>query len=420
MTETRGRLGATTGAAIYVGALLGPGVLFVPALAAAAAGPASLVTWVALLAVSVPLAVTFAALGVRHPTDGGVAAYAEAAFGRAAARVTAWWFLGAIVIGAPAVMHVGGAYVAVLAGGSATVAATAAAGMLLAVVGANLAGLRMTMRFQRLLSAGLAGLLVVVVGAALPHVQSVAWHPFAPHGWGSVGTATTLVMFSFFGWEAVAQLVGLFANPARDLPRAMFAAFVVTAVLYLGLVVATIGVLDGAGDSVVPLADLARHGLGGAGRSITVVLAACLTMGTVNAYTASGLRLVRALADEGALRAGTARAALPAHAAFASVAIGLLAAHQVSVSLLTRGVSACLIAVYVAGTAAGVRLLKGPPRAAAVIGLAASLAMLVAAGTAVAFPLVLALLATPWSRRPTRPAAGRAGAARLPSGRGAS
>ena len=44
------RIGAVTGAAIYVGALLGPGVLFVPGLALAQAGPASIVVWIALLA----------------------------------------------------------------------------------------------------------------------------------------------------------------------------------------------------------------------------------------------------------------------------------------------------------------------------------------------------------------------------------
>src|SRR6185369_16717143 len=59
------------GAALYVGALIGPGLLLVPALAARAAGPASIVAWIALLLLSAPLAITFAALGVRHPVAGG-------------------------------------------------------------------------------------------------------------------------------------------------------------------------------------------------------------------------------------------------------------------------------------------------------------------------------------------------------------
>lgn len=60
-------LSTRTGTAMYVGAVLGPGVLFLPSLAARVAGPASVLAWAALLALSVPLAVTFAALGVRFP-----------------------------------------------------------------------------------------------------------------------------------------------------------------------------------------------------------------------------------------------------------------------------------------------------------------------------------------------------------------
>ena len=59
-----GQLGISRGAALYVGALIGPGLLLVPALAVQAAGAASIVAWGALLVLSAPLAITFAALGV--------------------------------------------------------------------------------------------------------------------------------------------------------------------------------------------------------------------------------------------------------------------------------------------------------------------------------------------------------------------
>jgi amino acid efflux transporter len=67
------------GAAFYVGALVGPGVLVVPSLAAQAAGPASVLAWGGPLVLSVALAATFALLGTRHPVVGGVAAYVQEA-----------------------------------------------------------------------------------------------------------------------------------------------------------------------------------------------------------------------------------------------------------------------------------------------------------------------------------------------------
>src|SRR2546427_4602809 len=101
-------LGVLRGAALYVGALIGPGLLLVPALAAQAAGAASIVAWGALLVLSAPLAITFAALGVRHPVAGGVSAYVREGFGDAAAAVTGGWFLAAVFLGAPAVALIGG------------------------------------------------------------------------------------------------------------------------------------------------------------------------------------------------------------------------------------------------------------------------------------------------------------------------
>ncbi|HEX5620594.1 MAG TPA: amino acid permease, partial [Solirubrobacteraceae bacterium] len=90
-------LSTRSATALYVGAVLGPGLLIVPALAAEAAGPASLVAWVVLLVLSAPLAATFAALGVRFPEAGGTAAYVRAAFGRRPGAVTGWWFLVGVV-----------------------------------------------------------------------------------------------------------------------------------------------------------------------------------------------------------------------------------------------------------------------------------------------------------------------------------
>lgn len=60
------QIGTARGSALYIGALLGPGLLLLPGLAASQAGPASIVAWAVLLGASALFAVVFAALGVRH------------------------------------------------------------------------------------------------------------------------------------------------------------------------------------------------------------------------------------------------------------------------------------------------------------------------------------------------------------------
>src|SRR3954469_23755207 len=85
-----GHLDVPQGAALTIGAVLGTGVISLPALASDAAGPASLLAWVGLLLLSIPLASTFAALGSRYPDGGGVSTYARQAFGAPAATVVGW------------------------------------------------------------------------------------------------------------------------------------------------------------------------------------------------------------------------------------------------------------------------------------------------------------------------------------------
>jgi amino acid efflux transporter len=369
-------LGPLRGSALYVGALLGPGVLLVPALAVQAAGAASIVAWAALLVLSAPLAITFAALGVRHPVAGGVSAYVRAGLGDDAAAATGVWFLVAVLLGAPAVSLIGGLYVADLTGGGTTLAALVGLAMFATVLVANVFGLRVSSGLQLGLSALLITVLVVAIAVALPSRAGDHWTPFAPHGWFAVGTAANILIWMFVGWEAVAQLVGDFRDPAHDLPRAMALAFAVVTVVYVGLAVATIGVTAGT-TSRVPLADLVSVGFGRAGRDATAVLALALTMGTMNVYIGGTAKLLAALAQERALPAwlgGDAHRSIPRRplaliATIGSLGLLGLVAGIGSPSTLVRGTSACFIAVYLLAVLSAVRILEGHVRALAAFAL---------------------------------------------------
>ena len=336
---------------------------------------------------------------MRFPEAGGTAAYARAAFGARTGAVTGWWFLAGVVIGAPAVALIGGFYVADLLGAGEAGAIAGAAAMIGIVVAANVAGVHTTAKLQLVLAGVLAALLVVAVVSALPESRSENWTPFAPRGWAAVGTAASLLMFSFIGWEAVSHLAGELRDPDRQLPRAIFAALAVVVVLYLGLAVATLGVLGSGTGSTVPLAELMEAGLGAPGRSATAVLAVLLTVGTMNAYVAAAVQLSGALAREGASapRLGRPTVALGALAGISAALLALLATDVLGTEDLIHASGAAFVAVYVSATAAGTRLLAGPARWAAGIAFAAVVVVFAFAGAFVAVPAAIAavvLLAT--------------------------
>jgi amino acid efflux transporter len=396
----RAGLGVIRGSALYVGALIGPGLLLVPALAAQAAGAASIVAWGALLVLSAPLAITFAALGVRHPVAGGVAAYVREGFGDTAAAVTGGWFLGAVMLGAPAVSLIGGYYVADLTGSGTAVAATVGLAMFLVVLVANVFGLRVSAGFQLGLSSVLIVVMTIAITVALPSRGGDNWTPFAPHGWWAVGTAANLLVWLFLGWEAGAQLAGEFRRPEIELPRAIALAFGVVTVLYIGLAVATIGVTVGT-DSRVPLADLVSVGFGRAGRDATAVLAVALTMGTMNVYLGVAAKLGASLAEAGELpswlgadaQRSVPRRPLVVIAAVAIVIFGGLVAGISSTEDLVRATSALFIAVYVLATLSAVRILDGASRAAALAALVLTLALAVFSAQFLVVPAIVAVAA---------------------------
>jgi len=298
------------------------------------------------------------------------------------------------VLGAPAVALIGGAYVADLLGTGQPGAVVAAAGMMAVVMASNAAGLHTTARLQLALAALLAALVLVAVLTALPESRAAHWTPFAPHGWAAIGTAASLLMLSFIGWEAVSHLAGELGDPARQLPRAIFAALGIVVVLYLGLAVATVGVLGTAAPSTVPLADLMGAGLGGPGRSVTAVLAVLLTMGAMNAYVAGAAKLAGALAGEGSAPAAFAapRRAILLLAAVGGTLLVPLAAGLLDVDALIRACSASFVAVYVLATAAGTRILAGGTRVAAAIAFAAVTVVFAFSGLFLLVPAVIAAL----------------------------
>ena len=403
---TTRRLGVGQGTAIYVGAILGAGLLALPALAAELAGPASVLAWALLLVLCVPVASTFAALGARYPDGGGIATFVYQAFGRRASAVVGYWFYFAWPVGGPATAYVGGLYIADALGGGQR-SAVVATGLLLAVAFAtNAFGLRVSARIQLILVGLLAVLLLVACVAALRSADSDNLSPFAPHGYPAIGRAASLLFFSFAGWEAVTHLSGEFRNPQRDLRRVTALTLVAIGILYVGLALTCVLVLGPRlPDTAVPLSELLKLSFGDAASAVTATLAAVLTFGALNSYLAGTSRLGAALARDGALPAWLAKGgaagetprrslALIAVAATATtIVIGLAGADLSDIILAT---SALLLAVTVAGLVAGAKLLPGgrPIWWGAIFAALAMGVVLLFSGFYLALPVGLALAAT--------------------------
>ena len=386
--------------ALYAGAVIGAGVLILPGVGAAEAGPASLVAWAFDGLLGVPIALTFAALAARFPDAGGVATFAARAFGAAAGTIVGWSYFAAAAVGQALVVLTGGHYAAdALHLGRPATFALAGAMLALAVV-ANLFGLRVSARLQLVFAVAVALLLVAATAAAVPHVHSAALTPFMPDGWQSVGRAAILLFFAFFGWEAITHLSSEFRDPARDVPRAtILAAGVVTAV-YLGVAFAVVGTHTYGSDELdrVAVARVLSGTLGLSAKWVAAGGAVAITIGTANAYVAATSRLGYALGRDGALPSAMAHLSGRDVPDVAIAVVGASAAGALLLALREGwGAEAFLVVpnslvilVYVVAMAAGVRLLRGRARVVAAAGGLPCLALLPFVGVSLAIPAAVA------------------------------
>lgn len=408
-------IGLSQGIALYVCAILGAGVLVLPGQAATLAGPASLIAWGFSALIGIPIAFTFAALASRFPDAGGVATFAARAFGPSAGGIAGWWFFIAGSIGQTIVPLTAGYYVAAALSVGQHWAPTIAAVVLAVAVAANLFGLKLGARVQIGLAAGVAAILLTVIIVAVPQIRLENLTPFAPSCLPGIGQAVIVLFFAFAGWEAIAHLSAEFRDVRRTLPRATLLTILIVTVLYLGVAFAVVGT----GSYGTPELDrtalgvIVEQGLGLSTVGVVAVAATVICLGTTNAFVASISRLGYALARDGwapALLRRQDRRGTPVLSILTVGAIG--AAGLLGAALFNWGTddivfipSVLVLATYLLGTAAAVRLFTGGLRLLASTAIALLLLTVPFAGSHLVLPPTVAAVVLALHRRQGKPAA---------------
>jgi APA family basic amino acid/polyamine antiporter len=314
--ELRRVLGAATGVAVGIGTAVGVGILSTPGEVAKSlpSAPWILGVW-ALGALIATLDVfILAEMASSVPRVGGLVAYVRLSFGPAAAFLVGWSMLlitwpaslaaVAVVVGEVAT---GGATRVTAEASSSALSTAIAVGVIAAIGGFNLVGLRFGARFEVLLLVLkvtlLAGVCIAAAAAAPPPAAFTPEAPALPRGsllLAAFGGAMSKVVFSFDGYADSVYLAGETERPGRAMPRALFTSLLTVTGLYLLANITflhVLGVRDLAG-STIPALDVARRAFGDAGSRLLTVVALVVMLGAINAYFLTGPRIARVLAEE--------------------------------------------------------------------------------------------------------------------------
>ena len=337
---------------LVINGIIGAGIFGLPADAARLAGSFSPWVFVICAALMLPVMLSFAELASHFDGTGGPVRYAGSVFGRYAGFQAGWAF-----------------YIARLTAFSAN------AVLLVSAIGyfwpgADDPGVRLALLFS--VCAGLTAITVVGTRNAMsslgvltllklvPLVALVVYGllrlPDAmrqsvlatPPVDVNLGAVVLLVFYAFVGFESGLVPAGEARNPRRDMPRALFWAIGVVAILYFGLQTVSLAVLPDLASTKRPLVEVSGELFGPAGALVMMIGMAASVGGNLAGALFSTPRITYALALDGSLPAW-----------FATVSARF---NTPSVSILVFGAAAFLLAaggsfIWLAGLSVLTRVL---------------------------------------------------------------
>jgi amino acid transporter len=281
---------------IGVGAMVGAGIF---ALLGAAGEVAGAAVWLSFLLAGVIAALqgySFAKLGARYPSAGGLLEYVAKGFGGGhLTGVTSWLTYSAnAIVTAMVAVSFGGYASALFTDESAAWAKVFAALILAVMTVVNVVGSKLVAGAQTVIVYVVVGILVLFAVVTLANMDPSLLAPSGYPPLRDIVSSVALTFFAFLGFGIITFTAKDLAKPARQLPRAMFLALTIATVIYIAIALGVFGTLTV--DEVISsggtaLAVAAQPSLGEAGYWLMAVTALFATAGATNAglYPAAGL-----------------------------------------------------------------------------------------------------------------------------------
>lgn len=322
-------LGPVLLSAVIINIIVGGGIFRLPANLSAELGPASPIAFVLGALIMLPITLCFAAVGSRVGSTGGPYSYLHAAFGPSSGFIggALMWICNiASSAGiAVALMDMLAKVVPELAGGATRVLAF---GLLYGVLSAlNLAGVaiggRVLVAFATLKLAPL--IVLVLIGIWFVDLSQIQL--FAIPSAAALGGSMIAVIFAYSGIETALIPSGEVRDPARDVPRAAFAASLIVVLLYVGIQIICQATLGPALASDTTAIASAAGSLWSPGKLIILCTAGVSMSGFLMGNLLGSARVAYALGRDGFLPSffgaisarGVPHWAIVAHAGFAFV-----------------------------------------------------------------------------------------------------
>ncbi len=293
--ETEHILSVRQAASIGVGSMVGAGIFALLGTAGEVAGSAVWISFLLAGGVAALQGYSFAKLGARYPSAGGFLEYVIRGWGQGHfTGVIAWMLLAVNAIITAMVAVSFGSYASAAAADNSDWVSAFAVLVVLVMTALNVLGSHVVARAQTVVVIVVVGILTVFSVATLsnldPSLLAFSGYP----SFGQIVSSVALTFFAFLGFGVITFTAKDLADPARQLPKAVYLALGIATVVYVAVALGVFGTLTV--DEVIAsggtaLAVAAQPVLGSAGYWLMTVTALFATAGATNSglYPATGL-----------------------------------------------------------------------------------------------------------------------------------
>ncbi|UQD52031.1 amino acid permease [Bacillus methanolicus] len=243
-------LGALDLTMLGVGAIIGTGIFVLTGVAAAKyAGPALIISFIIAGLACAFAALCYSEFASMIPESGSAYTYSYVAFGEIFAWILGWDLVLEYGLAASAVASGWSGYFKTLLSGFGIHIPTALSSaydpakgtfldlpaiiIVLLVTFLLSRGVKESVKFNSLMVVVKIAVVLLFIITGVWYVKPTNWTPFMPFGFSGVVTGAAVVIFAYFGFDAVSTAAEEVKNPQRNLPIGIISALTICTILYI-------------------------------------------------------------------------------------------------------------------------------------------------------------------------------------------
>jgi basic amino acid/polyamine antiporter, APA family len=284
---------------LCAGAMISSGIFILPGIAFKSVGPAVFISYLLAGIMAFIGSMAVVELSTAMPKAGGDYYFIERSLGPLAGTISGFlsWVALSLkssfaILGLAEAIHI-------IFGLNVTMVAMIAA---VGFIALNIIGVKEMIKMEIVMVIGLLAILALYIIFGFPQIVISRFDPFIAKGKGSaaiLGTAA-IVFISFGGLLKASSVAEEAKNPRRTIPLGMLSAVAVVSLLYVLVLIATVGLLPAneLSSSLTPLADAAKQHFGQVGFWLITIGATLAFVTTANAGIMAASRYPLALSRD--------------------------------------------------------------------------------------------------------------------------